>query len=366
MDDDKAIMPFPSFPTDIGRLILERLALQNRKDALNLVRVSNQVKQWIEPLIYRSVVIRCHSRLAQFIRTLEQSTKSESFFASHVKFLVLLYDAQPDLTSLTTILAKCSGIISLAYLYNGERSKSTSLDVYSLLSSNLLRLGIRADSILCTPAALVRLNKLTHLNIKFWDQEAVVHWEYWDTVCQLETLTHLHVQTLRNEENTLFAFDPEGHKNVVRALSAFLPAACQLCIVESNFGWRATYPSRVINAMCRVLDYMDPRFVIMVRHRGWVNEQRYIYYDVHKRCRPFVQYISYTSIPEWDGSGSAMEYWDLGMIVMKEAAGEPKPEDCQEVRRLPTLSVRGNGLLGEYSDDSEARDGYEQENWEVP
>ncbi|KAF9018278.1 hypothetical protein BDZ89DRAFT_1073979, partial [Hymenopellis radicata] len=82
------LSPLPDMPIDIARLIFETAAWENGATAYRLVLVSKVVREWIEPILYNSVVICTGSKLAAFHDSII-SRNDNAFFSRAVKVLCL-------------------------------------------------------------------------------------------------------------------------------------------------------------------------------------------------------------------------------------------------------------------------------------
>nr|GAT51678.1 predicted protein [Mycena chlorophos] len=122
-------------PVELERIIFEMAARADVGTALKLVRVAHRVRDWVEPIIYQTVVVsrpseelrlfrtertmfhRRKTKAARigpptlpFIRTLAH--RPQDFFARHVHTLHL---ANLNEFELTTVLSSCTGVTELGW-----------------------------------------------------------------------------------------------------------------------------------------------------------------------------------------------------------------------------------------------------------
>ncbi|KAJ6558672.1 hypothetical protein B0H10DRAFT_2240795 [Mycena sp. CBHHK59/15] len=97
-------------PLELEREIFELCAWTDAPTAAVLTRTCVRAQEWIEPILYHSIVLHAASRSTLFIRTL--NSRPRSFFAQRVKTLYL----DPGVLAEGSLLAlsTCSGIRTLA------------------------------------------------------------------------------------------------------------------------------------------------------------------------------------------------------------------------------------------------------------
>ncbi|KAF8808891.1 hypothetical protein BYT27DRAFT_7337567 [Phlegmacium glaucopus] len=111
-----SLNPTTSLPNhlDLLRHIIDAAALADRRTALTLAVLSKMTQAWVEPIIYTDVNLRHESSGRAFLYTMRTSkTKPPSFFARHVKSLVICSDIEPWLV--VDILSVCRGIVNFSY-----------------------------------------------------------------------------------------------------------------------------------------------------------------------------------------------------------------------------------------------------------
>jgi len=97
---------FIDFPPEIIRLIFEHAAVMSRHTSLSLTLVSKEVRGWVEPIIYRTVILWTSHTVDLFRVAFD--TKPRSFFATYVKNLFINGKYGAD------IILACSNLERLA------------------------------------------------------------------------------------------------------------------------------------------------------------------------------------------------------------------------------------------------------------
>ncbi|EKM76710.1 hypothetical protein AGABI1DRAFT_44363 [Agaricus bisporus var. burnettii JB137-S8] len=133
MPSQPPLFLFANLPVELQREILWMSALENTRDAIELVRVSKKAYHWISPIIYNMVTLGSADTVL-FMRTLD--SKPAGFFAINVKSLCLSISVEPR--DAERILAVCTGVRSLAFWVD-YLSTLPSASLYSLISPLSLR-----------------------------------------------------------------------------------------------------------------------------------------------------------------------------------------------------------------------------------
>ncbi|KAJ7151587.1 hypothetical protein C8R46DRAFT_1304045 [Mycena filopes] len=113
----------PRLPLDLERLIFELAADRDLQTMFRLVLVAQKCRAWIEPLLYRSVVV-CQSSwsLQSLIRTLEGRP---AHYARWIKAIQIDPYILPNDPAVTCILSMCTGVVNLADFSHGRTPFST-------------------------------------------------------------------------------------------------------------------------------------------------------------------------------------------------------------------------------------------------
>ncbi|KAI0076107.1 hypothetical protein K474DRAFT_1295357 [Panus rudis PR-1116 ss-1] len=101
---------FSQLPPELLREVFEHAAQSDTKTALALSLVSSWTRQWVEPLLYHTVVLSTAPALRSFANAL--SHKPSTFAHDRVKNLGIF--AQGPVQSIEQVLDACTGVDSLA------------------------------------------------------------------------------------------------------------------------------------------------------------------------------------------------------------------------------------------------------------
>ncbi|KAF8649134.1 hypothetical protein AX16_005997 [Volvariella volvacea WC 439] len=105
----------PELPCELEREIFQLVVQDEIAKATTLVLVARRVKQWLDPILYRSVTLPTRLSAAQFLHALTLTPS----LSAHVQSLTL----SPTLSPLTTrlLLSKCAHLTALACFVCGPR-----------------------------------------------------------------------------------------------------------------------------------------------------------------------------------------------------------------------------------------------------
>ncbi|KAF5376234.1 hypothetical protein D9615_008565 [Tricholomella constricta] len=189
------------FPEELQRFIFETAARADAWTARQLVLVARHVRNWIEPILYECILIRCQRDAALLFETI--GSKNRGFFAAHVKYLGI--GDTVTFQQAKAILAVCShSIVDFAVWGN---TRNPTIFFPFIRSHHIRRLSLKSQhpSELTFPPSL--LSSLTHLMILdgpyswFQMREAARHTkscdttdpEYCNAVALFRSLTHFGV-----------------------------------------------------------------------------------------------------------------------------------------------------------------------------
>ncbi|KAF6758937.1 hypothetical protein DFP72DRAFT_887080 [Ephemerocybe angulata] len=103
MNTETSLNRFQDLPEDIARIIFEESAADPDIPGWACARVSKKVQAWVEPILYREVIVEDHISISLLHTTvLSHPTKPESFFSLHVRTLCIYsqeYDTADDIIS---------------------------------------------------------------------------------------------------------------------------------------------------------------------------------------------------------------------------------------------------------------------------
>ncbi|KAJ7486871.1 hypothetical protein FB451DRAFT_1535027 [Mycena latifolia] len=182
---------FPRLPEDLERMIFELVAWEDPKTVPALVRVAKRTLFWLEPLLYRVLVLRDDPTAIARIHDL-LAQKSDSLWRNGPRHLFLgLAIASPATTD--ALLRKCTAIYDLL-LYCGPAPSQNflpqlaalplrrlAIDMHHLFS-NLPALDVR-------PPAFAHLTHLLLIDILYSAPAAAEPWAA--QLARLPRLTHL-------------------------------------------------------------------------------------------------------------------------------------------------------------------------------
>ncbi|KAJ7187409.1 hypothetical protein C8R46DRAFT_289384 [Mycena filopes] len=173
------------FPPELEREIFETAALQETNIIPTILRVCRRVHVWIEPLLYRVVVLPTRA-ISVFAAV---KSKSPTFLQMAVRHLFIA----PEMEDASKVLLSCSGVYSL---FLDGRLPANLLDVLDSMRVRRLNFTLPisplsgwADATLTRRAFL----SLTHLELyqDSVDPSTDFSWPQWSPLASLPALTHL-------------------------------------------------------------------------------------------------------------------------------------------------------------------------------
>ncbi|KAL0946213.1 hypothetical protein HGRIS_012472 [Hohenbuehelia grisea] len=177
-----------TLPPELQREIFEWTATAYPSVAPKLLRVAQKTRLWLEPVIYRVVVLDSPMiTISLFMRTLE--SKPPSFFAAHVKTLCLTANTV-TLQQAQRLLSICSGLENLICWAGAN---SANLSSY-ISSKKLRRLSAKMEVLFPEDPTMDDIRHpmfkaLTHLDIVNPLEPPSL--QHWDGLSALQNLTHL-------------------------------------------------------------------------------------------------------------------------------------------------------------------------------
>lgn len=148
--------PHPPFtnspPLDVLRHIVEIAALDDPESACSLARVSRDFQAWVEPVLYRTVVLSFKSHVTNF----ETTIRTRRILQKYVKDLVVRFPACLPVP----LLAECCTSLESLYIDVGDLNRLRDLPA---LPSSLKQITMCGPSYLGSLSSLPPHSNLTHL-----------------------------------------------------------------------------------------------------------------------------------------------------------------------------------------------------------
>ncbi|KAF9023897.1 hypothetical protein BDZ89DRAFT_146001 [Hymenopellis radicata] len=241
--------PFADLPIDIARLLLETAAEMDRATALTLALVSKTVRQWMEPMIYRSIALPNANKVMAFARVV-QSRNDPTFFALNVKTLCIgdiesgggkTFETFPhnELHAISLIFSTCTGVESLGYwVIRDVDTPNAQQDILSpvhqfafedlgafhhLTHLSILDLKARSSLDFLPP-------RLTHLHVDCFDDDENITEVHWASVfARCNHLTHI---LLSGRGLNWSIINRSGPRNLLLPLISLLPTTLLLFAVS--------------------------------------------------------------------------------------------------------------------------------------
>ncbi|KAJ7073600.1 hypothetical protein C8F01DRAFT_1271262 [Mycena amicta] len=187
----------PYLPRELERLIFRTAALAAPSEAGHFLVVAWRVKEWVEPLLYRSLVIHSSTHFDTILsapilklspHAFDQlvKRKSQSFFASYVQNLLFYFVSPEDIRRILRVCVGTKSLISQSTASRGVNLLDSLEQLQRLQGAlgELFDLKASENSLASLPA----LSHLTHLEI--WDRESTRN-PIWAQLLALPALTHL-------------------------------------------------------------------------------------------------------------------------------------------------------------------------------
>ncbi|KAJ7611108.1 hypothetical protein DFH06DRAFT_1245586 [Mycena polygramma] len=186
--------PGPSLPTDLEREISETSALIHPRMITVLLRVARRVLIWIEPLLYRTVVLK---KPTDPTRVFFNSTKPAEFFHSTVRHLAVrpsVYAAEAG-----QLLGLCKGTVDLIWCQTVPYDSLLPI----LAQMRIQRLAADLRNLFGGPIDPKHpfFASLTHLRV--FESDPTAMRQVWGQISGLPTLTHLCVNGQADRDDLL-------------------------------------------------------------------------------------------------------------------------------------------------------------------
>ncbi|TEB38260.1 hypothetical protein FA13DRAFT_1725907 [Coprinellus micaceus] len=205
MEPRKPVDTFLDLPEDVARLIFE-VAVVEDACRPQYALISKQVQRWVEPIIYRDVVVDLRRGWFHRTATAPVSSKPPDFFALYVKSLFFrVYDASNNDRDAAQILQKCRSVHSLAiwsYIFPGSLPRLQAVISSPSLAPTQISMSqfvLSSDESTNRSFSHPIFSSVTHLDITCMEEEGEM---VWTSLKNLSRLTHLSIDIyLVNDRN---------------------------------------------------------------------------------------------------------------------------------------------------------------------
>ncbi|KAJ2924612.1 hypothetical protein H1R20_g12483, partial [Candolleomyces eurysporus] len=208
---------FSDLPEDLCRLVFELVAESDPETGRSCALVSKEVNAWIEPILYRTLIIQSEAQLESLRRIVEDtnqidssSTKSTDFFATYVK-VVAIVTLRSDAANALSVLKACPNVEILVLWSNPNKLEAGGASPYGTLAKDLRDLRDFITSPKLSPRRISMFHHIlttsevhfshpifqnvTHLELVRVDSKAG-----WETLRSLPCLTHVSAHCLSSLE----------------------------------------------------------------------------------------------------------------------------------------------------------------------
>ncbi|KAJ2921707.1 hypothetical protein H1R20_g15386, partial [Candolleomyces eurysporus] len=307
-------------PEDVGRIIFELIAELDKETGRSCALVSKRVNAWVEPILYRTLLIDHKALLENLCGIFEdinhgKSAKSSDFFASHVKALIITSDYLQDATNILSILKACHNVELLTLWTNpreGDSVRPHGRDLRDLrdfmassgLSPRWISVTSRIFSIYDHEVdfSYPIFQNATHLELVWEEGDSGPDQVCWDTLRHLPCLTHFSVywSFYSIEECSRWAREAVGLCPLsLRVFVLWVPSAC--------YDFNET--SEEYGALMAIQDgTVDSRAVL-----AYVGESSLTLYDLHPILRSYRDVLG-----DWAGVPVGKDFWTLAEELIEE------------------------------------------------
>ncbi|KAF9019063.1 hypothetical protein BDZ89DRAFT_1139581 [Hymenopellis radicata] len=229
------LAPFPDLPVDIARMLLEYAAFSSRATACALVLVSRTVRAWIEPILYRVIVLD-NVRSRQSFEYAIHVRDDPSFFANTVHTLLIKGDAAESIELIDHIVSSCDGITALA-IWSLSRSAVAETSISASLNS------LRRFATPRLSSAILSWMPRTITHLKTACEEAWQQLDMWDGLFrQCPGITHIMLDCDANFWDWCNVFIKEDFINAFQHILSVAPASLEVLVFgvfHSTTDWDA-------------------------------------------------------------------------------------------------------------------------------
>ncbi|KAJ2912132.1 hypothetical protein MD484_g8280, partial [Candolleomyces efflorescens] len=229
----RASLCFSDLPEDVCRLVFEFAAELDEQSGRACALVSRKVNTWIDPILYRKIVIKSVKQLRNLLSVVQnidrgKSTKRPDFLSTHVKTIIVDYGRLTG-KDVLPILKPCRSIEVLALWHGLTPEGRLSKHIMDFMASpdySPRRISIintmfpRDDLHFSYPI----FRNATHVELQ-WEETGPNSRTIdvgWDTLRCLPRLTHLSVNV---------TFRSERRDQWIREIVQFLPLSLRVFVV---------------------------------------------------------------------------------------------------------------------------------------
>ncbi|KAJ7813678.1 hypothetical protein B0H14DRAFT_2604690 [Mycena olivaceomarginata] len=168
-------------PAELQRQVFELAAFLHPECLLELVLVAWRIKEWMQPLLYRTLSIHPRIIQSEFPRlslgaVAKLSTSQPDALRAHTRHICFVDFRPDDVAPAADFLALCPVTVDLAFIDTPCASPSA-------LTPSTASCGPHLST-----ATRAIFSEVTHLDIVDWD---FAHWSDWSGLAQMLKLTHL-------------------------------------------------------------------------------------------------------------------------------------------------------------------------------
>ncbi|KAF6746012.1 hypothetical protein DFP72DRAFT_641365 [Ephemerocybe angulata] len=314
--DQPELEAFPLFadlPDDIARSIFE-LAADDKNVDWECALVSKKVKQWVEPVLYKSIVIDSTAGMSGLCRTIQfHPSKDPHFFSLHVKRLSLSdTNWLPSCGQTIAILEACQSVKSLELLMNYDIVKEDiQIGVHNawhgirpqILTLPMLLFNPTHRHFRLSPNRPSLFVNVTHLELFVNRTLGAGQWS-WASLSSLEALTHLCLSSWNIDMETA-----DVARNHLTIAAPFFPPSLVVCAVAIRY----------------IELFWDIRQ--LVEKSDWTTDDRVVvsvakdYYDAE--LKSYGKWVARATIWRWDPCSESyydewQGFWDRAERMVKE------------------------------------------------
>ncbi|KAF5320327.1 hypothetical protein D9611_011359 [Ephemerocybe angulata] len=241
--NELATFRFTDLPDDLTRSVFEASAEDKDDPNWACARVSKTVQSWVEPVLYRHIVLNTGSDIINFRRTLTSrpTSKPPHFFSDNVKSLYITGSSYHQATY--EIMSACPNVSHLEFHLHLAEDKNNDLRVGRHKVWDAMRpTRLNIPALMFLPSRRhfnfipdekfdstrnPMFSAITHLDL-YWDR-SITTWS-WETISLLQGLTHLCFSMAPARLDTISC----ASQNLRTALPYF-PTSLTVCVFTIPF-----------------------------------------------------------------------------------------------------------------------------------